>query len=181
MTSESMDSEANDVPLFANLSEADPEILEAVSEARQTIHQFLEAVSKMRFSPAVYLVKVPFIDRGETGEQALVRTAETAAEHPGRAIFRLWLSVTSVFDDLIFCSVGEAPDALHLKRNTSFVIASEFIEDWIINQGGTVFGGFSLRVIRSRLRNEEQLRFDVHTGIREFKTLERACLDCPEP
>jgi hypothetical protein len=44
-------------------------------------------------------------------------------------------------DDLIFCSVGEAPDALHLKRDASFVVASESIEDWMINHGGTAFGG----------------------------------------
>jgi hypothetical protein len=41
----------------------------------------------------------------------------------------------------------------------------------MINHDGTVFGGFSLRVIRSRLRNDDRMKFDVHTGIREFKTL----------
>jgi Uncharacterized protein conserved in bacteria (DUF2314) len=74
-------------------------------------------------------------------------------------------------DGLIFCSVGEAPDALHLSKGASFVVAGESIEDWMINHGGTAFGGFSLRVIRSRLCKEEQMKFDVHTGIREFGTL----------
>ena len=41
----------------------------------------------------------------------------------------------------------------------------------MINHGGTAFGGFSLRVIRSRLCNKEQMKFDAHTGIREFKKL----------
>jgi uncharacterized protein YegJ (DUF2314 family) len=74
-------------------------------------------------------------------------------------------------DDLIFCSVADAPDALLLKRDVSFVVASESIEDWMINHRGTAFGGFSLRVIRSCLRNEDQMKFDAHTGIREFKKL----------
>jgi uncharacterized protein YegJ (DUF2314 family) len=76
-----------------------------------------------------------------------------------------------VLDDLICCSVGEAPDALHLKRDTSFVVASEVIEDWMINHGGIAFGGFSLRVVRNRLHKEEQMGFDAHTGIRKFKEL----------
>jgi uncharacterized protein YegJ (DUF2314 family) len=159
------------VPLFADLNEADPAVVEAVSEARRTFPQFLDAVSKMRFAPAIYLVKVPFIDRSETGEQALVRTPEAAADNPTRPTCHLWLSVTSILDDLIFCTVGEAPDALHLKSEASFVVASESIEDWMINHGGTTFGGFSLRVIRSRLHIEEQMKFDAHTGIREFKKL----------
>jgi uncharacterized protein YegJ (DUF2314 family) len=159
------------VPLFADLNDADPAVVDAVSDARRTFPQFLDAVSKMRFAPAIYLVKVPFVDRSETGEQALVRTPEIAADNPTRPTCQLWLGVTSILDDLIFCSVGEAPDALQLNRDASFVVASESIEDWMINHGGAAFGGFSLRVIRSRLSNEEQMKFDAHTGIREFKEL----------
>jgi len=166
-----MNSETPDVPLFADLNDADPVVVEAVDEAKRTFPHFLDAASKRRHSPATYLVKVPFIDRSDTGEAAIVRTSETAAENPTRPICHLWLSVTSALDDLVFCSVDEAPDALRLKRGSSFVVANESIEDWVINHNGTAFGGFSLRVIRSRLRKEEQSKFDAHTGIREFKKL----------
>lgn len=166
-----MDSEALGIPLFADLDDADPAVVEAVSEAKRTLPQFLDAASKMRFSPANYLVKVPFIDRSQTGEQALVRTRDTATENSTLSSCHLWLSVSSVLQDLIFSSVAEAPDALHLKRGDTFVISSELIENWMINYGGTAFGGFSLRVIRSRLGKEEQMKFDVHTGIREIKNL----------
>lgn len=166
-----MDSQAPEIPLFANLSEVDPAVVEAVREARRTLPVFLDAALKMRFSQASYLVKVPFIDRSQLGKQALLRTPETSAEDSTLPICHLWLRVTSVLDDLLFCSVGEAPDALHLKRDSSFVVATEVIEDWMINHGGIGFGGFSLRLIRNRLHNEEQVRFDAHTGIREFKEL----------
>jgi hypothetical protein len=36
---------------------------------------------------------------------------------------------------MFFCSVVEAPDALHLKMVDRFVVASEAIEDWMINTG----------------------------------------------
>lgn len=166
-----MDSETPDDPLFADLNDDDPDVVEAVREARRTFPQFLDAASKMQLSAAICLVKVPFIDRSNTGEQALVQNSENTAKNPTRPICHLWLSVTSVLDDLIFCSVQEACDALHLERGTSFVIGSELIEDWMINHDGTAFGGFSLRVIRGRLRKEAQINFDAHTGIRQFKTL----------
>jgi uncharacterized protein YegJ (DUF2314 family) len=159
------------VPLFADLSEADPAVVEAMNEARRTLPLFLDAVSKTRFSEAMYVVKVPFIDRSDLRQQALVRTAETAAENPARPTCHLWLSVNSILDDLIFCTVAEAPDALQLKSSSSFVVASELIEDWMINQDGTAYGGFSLRVIRCNLLKEDQLKFDAHTGIHEFKNL----------
>src|SRR5262252_4502361 len=151
--------ENSGVPVFVALKEADPEVVEAVCEARRTLPQFLDAASNTQFSPAIFLVKVPFIDRSETGELALVRNSENAAQNPTRPICHLWLTVTSVLDDLMFCSVQEAPDDLQLERGTSFVIASDLIEDWMINRGGIAFGGFSLRLIRSQLSKEEQINF----------------------
>jgi hypothetical protein len=41
----------------------------------------------------------------------------------------------------------------------------------MINQGGVVYGGFSMRVIRNRLPEDDRGRFDDYTGIREFKEL----------
>lgn len=166
-----MDSEAPDIPLFANLSDADHAIVEAVNEAKRTLSWFLDAALKTRFSPASYLVKAPFIDRSQFGKQAIVRTPENSAENSLLPICHLWLRVTSVLDGLVFCSVFEAPDALHLKGGESFVVANEVIEDWMINHEGIAFGGFSLRVIRNRLHKKEQIRLDAHAGIREFKEL----------
>jgi uncharacterized protein YegJ (DUF2314 family) len=168
-----MNSDASSSPLFTDLNDADPVVVRAIDQAKKTLPHFLEAASTKQFAPANYLVKVPLIDRSETRQSALVRTAETIAENSTRPICRLWLGVTSVLDELIFCSVGEAPDALRLSPGTSFVVDAALVEDWLINHEGIVFGGFSLRVIRSRLSKDEQLKFDAHTGIREFRTLVR--------
>src|SRR5262245_45835700 len=136
-----MDSDAFDVPLFANHDDADPAVIAAVAEAKTTFPLFLEAASNMRFSPARYLVKVGFIDRSRLRKDAIVRTAETAAENSMFPLYHLWLSVTSVLDDLVCCSIDEAPEALHFQPGMSFVIAMESIEDWMINYNGMVVGG----------------------------------------
>ncbi|MGA2230952.1 MAG: DUF2314 domain-containing protein [Tepidisphaeraceae bacterium] len=166
-----MSAETSDLPLFMELDDADPAVGQASSEAKRTFPHFLNAVTEKLFPVATYWVKVPFIDRSGTGEQALVRTPETASKSSSRPLCHLWLRVNSVLDDLVFCNVGEAPEALQLQRGTSFVIAGASIEDWLINNDGTAFGGFSLRVIRGRLSKGEQLKFDAHAGIREFRTL----------
>src|SRR5262245_31817295 len=104
-----MGSKAPDDPLFVSRQKADPAIVEAVAEARRTLPLFLDAASKKRFSSASYSVKVPLIDRSDLGEQALLRTPETAAENPTRPICHVWLTLTSMSDDMIFCAVVEAP------------------------------------------------------------------------
>ncbi len=159
----------SDGPLFAHLNDDDPALLDARSDANRTLPQFMDAFARRRFELAAYLVKVPFLDRDNTGEPALIRTSELAAEYPTQQMCHLWLAVNSVLEDLLFCSVLDAPPALRLSRGDSVVIETSLIEDWMINQGGVVYGGFSMRVIRSRLPEHDRRRFDVYTGIYEFK------------
>lgn len=161
--------EADDEPLFANLNDDDPDLVAAVIAARETIHRFKAAAAKTQFSPATYLVKVPFIDRSDIGEKALVRTPVSAVENETRPLVHLWLSVTSVLEDLLFCSIGEAPEQLHLDKGDTFVIEDKIIEDWMINHQGLAYGGFTLRVIRNRLREIDRTRFHDHLGIHQFK------------
>jgi hypothetical protein len=156
-------------PLFAKLRDDDPALLAAVTEARQKLAQFKAAFSAKRLQPAAYLVKVPFVDRSDVGQPSLVGTSSVVAENPTRPIAHLWLAVTSTLEDLLFCSVGEAPKQLGLKKGDSFVIQEERVEDWMIEHQGVAYGGFSLRVLRNRLREIDKQRFDAHTGIHEFK------------
>ena len=110
-----MDADGPDTPLFANVPNTDPEVVAAINEAKKTLPRFLDAAASGRFSPASCVVKVTFLDRRVTAEPALVRTSESASEYPEHPICHLWLSVTSVLDELVFCSVFEAPDELRLK------------------------------------------------------------------
>ena len=162
-----------DEPLFANLDDNDPALAAAlaaaVREAEQSLPSFKAAFLERRLWPAAYAVKLPFIDRSQTGEKALVRTPDVVIENPAGPIARLWLSVTSILEDLLFCSIEEAPRELRLNRHDSFVVDTDIVEDWMINQDGVVYGGFSLRLIRNQLSAEGQRQFDDHTGIREFK------------
>jgi hypothetical protein len=156
-------------PLFVNLHDDDPALLAAVVEAREKLPRFKGALSARRFAPAVYLVKLPFVDRSDVGQPSLVGTSKVVAENPKRPIAHLWLAVTSTLDDLLFCSIGEAPKQLGLRKGDSFVVQDEVVEDWMIDHQGVAYGGFSLRALRSRLGETDKRRFDEHIGIHEFK------------
>jgi hypothetical protein len=156
-------------PLFVYLREDDPALLAASTEARQKQAQFKAAFSERRFKSAAYLVKVPFVDRGDVGQPFLVGTSKVVADNPTRPITHLWLAVTSMLDGLLFCSVGEAPKQFGLKKGESFVIREELAEDWMITHEGVAYGGFSLRASRNRLGEIDKRRFDERTGIHEFK------------
>ena len=54
------------------------------------------------------------------------------------------------------------------EEGASFVVEEEIIEDWMIKQEQIVYGGFSMRVIRSALAEKDRETFDTHSGIREF-------------
>ena len=156
-------------PLFVNLSDDDPAILASVIEAREKLAQFKTAFSARRFCSGVHLVKIPFVDRSDIGQPALVATSTVVAENPKRPIPRLWLGVTSILEDLFFCSVREAPKQLLLTEGPSFVLEEGMVEDWMITHEGIAYGGFSMRVLRDRLGEIDKQRFDEHTGICEFK------------
>src|SRR5687768_4494665 len=119
-----------DEPLFANVNDDDPALVDAVAVARRTLPQFIDAFAEKRFELAAYLVKVPFLDRDDIREPGIVRTSEVAAENPTRQMCHLWLGVNSVLEDLLCCSVLEAPLALRLGTGASFVIDRSLIEDW---------------------------------------------------
>lgn len=155
--------------LFANLRDDDRSLVAAVGKARETLKHFKTALRKTSFSEASFMVKVPFLDRSVAGDQALLRTADVAAEYPSLPIAHLWLRVNDVLDDLLFCSVFEAPECLGVKKGDSFVVQEEITEDWMIYQEGTVYGAFSLRAMRSSLAERDRTRFETHTGIYEFK------------
>lgn len=156
-------------PLFVNMPDDNPALLAATTEAREKLPRFKAAFSAGKFRPAAYLVKVPFVDKSDRGLPSLVATSQVVADNPKRPVAHLWLTVTSILDDLIFCSVGEAPKKLGLGKGDSFVVQDEIVKDWMINSQGIAYGAFSLRVLRNRLGEIERRKFDEHTGIQEFK------------
>lgn len=71
---------------------------------------------------------------------------------------------------LVFCSVFEAPEGFGgLRAGQSFVLGRDDVEDWMINDDGKLYGGFSIRLQRDLIPVEERESFDRYTGIHEYR------------
>ena len=47
-------------------------------------------------------------------------------------------------------------------------ISSESVLDWMVNDGGVLHGGYSIRYQRSRLPDDEYPAFDEHIGVTKY-------------
>jgi uncharacterized protein YegJ (DUF2314 family) len=49
----------------------------------------------------------------------------------------------------------------------------EDIFDWFVNDDGYLYGGYTMRVARSRLPEGERAAYDTYTGVRQWVRMER--------
>jgi len=122
--------------------------LDATLRARETLAGFRTAFTERRFGRAFYGVKLHF------------------PQPDGREGHHVWLSLTQLFADLYFCSLIELPsDLVGLKADETKLATDDDVEDWMIMDNGTLYGGFSLRAIRQQLSASEQAEYDSYMGV----------------
>ncbi|MDF7809806.1 DUF2314 domain-containing protein [Hymenobacter sp. YC55] len=124
----------------------DPEMTIAMRNSRKTVGQFLTALTSGDTTAYNFGIKAGF------------PTDEGFKEH-------IWLSELSVNGDTIYGVVDNKPDytkAVVLGQKVA--IHKDSITDWNYTQNGKLIGGYSIRVIRSRMSSKEQAAFDQTTG-----------------
>jgi uncharacterized protein YegJ (DUF2314 family) len=123
-------------------------LLDATLRARETRAGFRRAFIERRFGAAFYGVKLHF------------------PRPDGQEGHHVWLSVTQLFADLYFCCPIELPsDLVGLKAGETKLATDDDIEDWMIMDNGTLYGGFSLRAIRQQLSASAQAEYDSYMGV----------------
>jgi uncharacterized protein YegJ (DUF2314 family) len=136
-------------PQFVTLRQRDPCLMQAHQYAKDTWGAFQAAFDRRSRDETDYRVKVHF-PKPDGSEGAYI-----------------WLAVLDRLDDLLFCTPRELPsDFVGLKLGESLVITHERIEDWMfLKCDGTAFGGYSLRLIRSRYPAQRRAEFDSYVGV----------------
>jgi len=133
-------------PIFAFPDAAS--LVGATSRAKATLAYFRKAFAAQLRKGAFYGVKIHF--RKPDGDDGA----------------HIWLQVNQLFEDLYFCSPIELPSGfVGLKMGESKLATDDEIEDWMILDDGTLYGGFSLRAIREQLPPSKQNEFDSHMGV----------------
>lgn len=127
----------------------------SVERARDSLGSFRSAFKNPQYSSAMFLAKTKFEDQNDPGSYA-----------------HLWLLVKDVLDDVVFCSVCESPEGFGgVEEGQTYVLTDDKVEDWMINDDGRLFGGFSIRLQRSLLPEEERDEFDKYIGINNYSEI----------
>lgn len=127
--------------------ESDPAYLECVANAVKTLGTFRSMIPQ--YDPHLCLIKTKLDD--------------------GHSCGFVWLFNTTISGDRFTAEVFEVPPSVPmLKVGQVFEVAYEDVIDWMINDDGTLHGGFSLRYHRANLQPDERAAFDAHVGIKKY-------------
>ena len=151
---------------LVKINENEVEYLNALSAAKNSIEYFKNVYRKIGKSNAKYFAKVIIF---ENSSEALVLTDSTNKIKQNN-FAHLWLKVNDIFNDLYFSSTIEIPESFKiLKLNDAYVIEESNIEDWMIIIKNDLYGGYTIRYYRNKLRNQELIDFDNYFGEYDYK------------
>lgn len=81
----------------------------------------------------------------------------------------MWLLVREVNGSAFTGEIFELPhDFKEYKVGMRIEVPEREVQDWMINDNGTLFGGYSLRYSRSKMSDSEKLEFDRHIGVENY-------------
>ncbi len=144
--------EKHDEPIFMALKGDSPELVAAKKRASETLPRFKQAILEGKFSSAFFNLKA-YIPEANGSEGA-----------------HLWLWVRELTDDGYVCKSFELPKGFTgLRTDERVVLTPDKIEDWMINvDDGTLYGGFTIRVARAHVPEQEKSKFDSYIGVSRY-------------
>jgi uncharacterized protein YegJ (DUF2314 family) len=131
------DSEALAVTVPRN----DPDMEDAYQEARRTIARFIQLLKEPTPTQSYSALKIRI--SGQDQDEYI------------------WISGTT-YDGLMFTGIVSGSDLpLPLKPGDKCRIRADGIYDWMIVDNGKLVGGYTIRVMRSKMTIENRERFDA--------------------
>ncbi len=125
----------------------DPAYMECVANARATLDDFRSMIP--RYHSHSCLIKTKLDDGHSSGF--------------------VWLFNTEISGNGFSAELFEIPPSVPLlKVGQRFHVDDGDVVDWMINDNGTLYGGYSLRYHRSNLPPEERPAFDEHVGVTKY-------------
>ncbi|WP_166822195.1 YegJ family protein [Thalassoroseus pseudoceratinae] len=130
-------------PDVVYVEKGDPEMEQARDEARSTVDQFVSALESPKPSQSNFSVKVPVEEDG-------------LVEH-------MWLTPVQ-FENGRFAGIlnNEPVQITKVSVGDRVEAAADEISDWMYVDDGFLVGGYSRRLMRSRLTEEERKQLDQH-------------------
>jgi uncharacterized protein YegJ (DUF2314 family) len=151
-------------PRFIAIRDGDPEMQQAYAQAAETVSLFQEFVE--RTGDHMCCAKLRFRDPDRSEELG-----------EDRFLF-LWLNsvyyhqAERLFSGAFFELPAEFTKWHQVGKRLGF--EADDIFDWMVNDDGHLYGGFTLRVVRAHLPEQDRARYDKYTGVTAWEPL-------PEP
>lgn len=136
--------ERENQPTIYNVESDDKEMSEAIKKANQTLTDFNSALQNPKIE--VKSLKVKF---------------ETANgnEH-------IWLSNIEYKDGKYWGILDNEPEYItEYKIGDKIEIDNSKISDWMYLENGKLFGGYTIKLLRSRMTENERNQFDAESGM----------------
>ncbi len=128
-------------PEIMSVASDDAEMNQAMAKARESVPAFLQALESPSSSRSHFSIKVGFHD--DNGTEFM------------------WLDDVDHSDGAFLGTVANSPETVTSVRfGDQVTIPAQRIADWMFISDGKLVGGYTLRVMRSRLSPEERKDFD---------------------
>src|ERR1700733_2973785 len=133
-------SEASKDDPTTSVSADDPEMNAAISEARESAQQFITALRSPKASQSDFCIKKRF-DQGEN------------VEH-------IWLTDVTFDGQNFHGKVGNDPEEVtNVKFGDEAAVGKNEISDWMFIEDGKLIGGYTIKVLYSRMTLEGKMKF----------------------
>jgi uncharacterized protein YegJ (DUF2314 family) len=130
---------SSDDPI-AMVDSSDKEMNGAIDQARKSVQQFITALQSPKTGQSDFSIKKRF-DQGDSGEH-------------------IWLTDVTFDGKDFHGKVGNDPEIVkNIKFGDDATVGKDEISDWMFIQDGKLEGGYTLRVLYSRMSSEEKSNF----------------------
>ena len=133
-------------PDIYNVTNEDQEMNNAINKAKKSFNEFIIALTKPTKSQIGFCVKVPFPN-------------DNGNEH-------IWISDVQFDSGKMIGFVGNVPDKIkNLTIGQKITIDKDNISDWMYLDSSVLMGGFTIRVLYSRMSDAEKKQFESENQI----------------
>lgn len=119
----------------------DPEMAAAISAAKETFAQFLEAFLDPKAGQSAFLLKAAFEYRDQL-------------EH-------IWVADIEIEGESFRGVIANEPELPNYRFKQQVRFEPMYITDWMFIDNGKLVGGYTTRLIRQRMSDEERAAFDA--------------------
>ena len=136
-------------PRFNQVKDSDKEFQQSVRDAQASLNQFRKLIKSSKESGAMPMIKTRLVD----GEHSAL----------------MWLGNAKEINGGIAGELFELPANFNNHKVGQWIeVAEGAILDWMVNDDGVLYGGFSIRIVRSKKPESERTQYDEYIGVTRY-------------